>query len=131
MLGEVGLDGGARVRWPWEGRGLHPDFACLLVKEDLKEGENEENEEDEEMVVMQVDEMGQNVENGVDEDEERKEGNWNRLTPFKVSISHQKQIVLAQMEIAVELGVNISFHSVAAAGELTFNPVLLIQSPNY
>jgi len=41
---------------------------------------------------------------------------WNRLTPFKVSMAHQKAIAQAQMEVAVKNEVNISFHSVAAPG---------------
>jgi Tat protein secretion system quality control protein TatD with DNase activity len=49
--------------------------------------------------------------------EKSRPGKLNRLTPFKVSMAHQRAIVEAQMEIAVELGVNVSFHSVAAAGQ--------------
>jgi hypothetical protein len=135
MLGEVGLDGGARVRWPWKGRGLHPDFACLLVAENLEEEEEEEVKGEEEgLVITEVDEDGAKKRGSEEkqEDESRKEGNWNRLTPFKVSMIHQKEIVLAQLEIAVDLGVNVSFHSVAAAGESTSNsaPVLDLSATN-
>jgi hypothetical protein len=49
--------------------------------------------------------------------EEEQEEDWNRLTPFKVSMAHQKAIAQAQLEVAVDLGVNVSFHSVAAPGE--------------
>jgi hypothetical protein len=123
MLGEVGLDGGARMRWPWSGRGRHPDFACSSVAEGLQE----EEEAEDIMEITQVDEFGleERGRSVVGQFEEMKEGNWNRLTPFKVSMIHQRGIVEAQMDVAVELGVNISFHSVAAAGEwdrsTTFN----------
>ena len=80
MLGEVGLDGGARMRWPLSARHLS----------DVKAQKDSEDDE---------------------------QGEWKRVTPFKVSMNHQKAIVKAQMEIAIELGVNISFHSVAAAGK--------------
>jgi hypothetical protein len=76
MLGEVGLDGGARMKWPLAARHLYEE------KHPISE----------------------------------EEGEWNRLTPFKVSISHQRGIVEAQLSTAVELGVNVSFHSVAAPG---------------
>ncbi|KAK4689311.1 hypothetical protein P7C73_g773, partial [Tremellales sp. Uapishka_1] len=76
MLGEVGLDGAARVRWP----------------------HMSENE---------------------DEDGSTK----TRLTPFKTTMTHQISILKAQLEIAVELGVNISLHCVAAAGP-TFDVLL-------
>lgn len=82
MLGEVGLDGGARMKWPKSARHLYEEKYPLP---DAKEG--------------------------VEEDE------WSRLTPFKVSMEHQKMIVEAQLEVAIELGVNVSFHSVAAPGQ--------------
>jgi Tat protein secretion system quality control protein TatD with DNase activity len=50
------------------------------------------------------------VQDGLEED-------WNRLTPFKVSMAHQKAIVEAQLEVAIDLGVSVSLHSVAAPGE--------------
>jgi hypothetical protein len=40
-----------------------------------------------------------------------------KLTPFKTCMSHQKQWVLMQMQVAMELRVNISMHGVGAAGE--------------
>jgi Tat protein secretion system quality control protein TatD with DNase activity len=76
MLGEVGLDGGARMRWPPSARHLYEE------KYPTSEAE----------------------------------GDWNRLTPFKVSMEHQRAIVEAQIGVAVEQGVNVSFHSVAAPG---------------
>jgi Tat protein secretion system quality control protein TatD with DNase activity len=78
MLGEVGLDGGARMRWPKAARHLYEEKYP--------------------------------VQDGLEED-------WNRLTPFKVSMAHQKAIVEAQLEVAIDLGVSVSFHSVAAPGE--------------
>ncbi|KAE8542266.1 hypothetical protein D1P53_001040 [Cryptococcus gattii VGV] len=85
MLGEVGLDASARLRWPIEARSVWEE---MYGKAKNKNQEGEENGPEE----------------------------WKRLTPFKVPISHQRAILEAQMEIAIELGVNISFHSVASAG---------------
>ncbi|ORY35039.1 hypothetical protein BCR39DRAFT_573782 [Naematelia encephala] len=82
MLGEVGLDGGARLRWPINARHLY--------------------------VEKYPDDSGENSEEG-------HEG-WKRLTPFKTSMTHQRAIVEAQLEVAIELGVNVSFHSVSAPG---------------
>ncbi|ORX38041.1 hypothetical protein BD324DRAFT_624286 [Kockovaella imperatae] len=76
MLGEVGLDGGARLRWPTSARHLHPD-----AETDDREGDN-----------------------------------WNVLTPFKTSMAHQIAILERQFEVAIQHGVNVSLHSVAAAG---------------
>jgi len=76
LLGEVGLDGGARMRWPVLARHLYEE------KYPSTEGGEA----------------------------------WNRLTPFKVSMAHQRAIVEAQLGVAVKQEVNISFHSVAAAG---------------
>lgn len=81
MLGEVGLDGGARMRWPRSARHLYEEKHTP------------------------------SADDGVEADDE-----WTRLTPFKVAMSHQRAIVEAQLEIAIELGVNVSFHSVSAAG---------------
>jgi hypothetical protein len=53
--------------------------------------------------------------------EEEQEGDWNRLTPFKVSMAHQKAIAQAQLEVSVDLGVNVSFHSVAAPGKSSYS----------
>jgi Tat protein secretion system quality control protein TatD with DNase activity len=82
MLGEIGLDGGARMRWPPSARHLY---------EEKYPASGQEEEE------------------------------WNRLTPFKVSMAHQRGIAEAQMGVAVEQGVSISFHSVAAPG-MSFLP---------
>jgi len=82
MLGEIGLDGGARMRWPPGARHLYEE---------------------------------KYPPSGLEEEE------WNRLTPFKVSMTHQRGIAEAQMGVAVEQGVSISFHSVAAPGT-SFHP---------
>lgn len=89
MLGEVGLDASARLRWPIEARHVWEEMCGR--------GEANSREDDE----------------------------WKRLTPFKVPIAHQRAVLEAQMEIAIELGVNISFHSVASAGtSMTSSPLL-------
>lgn len=85
MLGEVGLDASARLRWPIEARDVWEELYGKREANSREDGDN-----------------------GSDE--------WKRLTPFKVPIAHQRAILEAQMEIAIELGVNISFHSVACAG---------------
>jgi hypothetical protein len=87
MLGEIGLDGGARMRWPPSARHLYQEKYPSSVQDDGQE--------------------------------------WNRLTPFKVSMSHQRGIAEAQMGVAVEQGVSISFHSVAAPG-MSFLPTAYI-----
>ncbi len=87
MVGEVGLDGGARMRWPVEARDLYPEKVHRGEMEDWKQGDGDGDEEE-----------------------------WKRLTPFKVSMAYQRQIVEMQLEVAIELGVNVSFHSVAAPG---------------
>jgi len=38
------------------------------------------------------------------------------LTPFRPSIDHQTRILKLQMDLAVELGINVSLHSVKAQG---------------
>ncbi|OCF61665.1 hypothetical protein L486_01323 [Kwoniella mangroviensis CBS 10435] len=85
MLGEVGLDGSARMRWPKKAKHLHPDYKDKSQKGEEGDGEEEEEE-------------------------------WKRLTPFKVPMSHQRAIVERQLDLAVELDVNVSLHSVACAG---------------
>ncbi|WVW86580.1 hypothetical protein I302_108630 [Kwoniella bestiolae CBS 10118] len=93
MLGEVGLDGSARMRWPKAARHLHPDYKH---DEDHQQKDDDEKSDDQE---------------GKQEEEE-----WKRLTPFKVPMSHQRALLDRQLDLAVELGVNVSFHSVACAG---------------
>jgi Tat protein secretion system quality control protein TatD with DNase activity len=44
------------------------------------------------------------------------EHDWRRLTPFKTNMQHQRRIMEMQMDLAIELGVNASVHSVAAPG---------------
>jgi hypothetical protein len=90
MLGEIGLDGGARMRWPPSARHLY---------EEKYPASGQEEEE------------------------------WNRLTPFKVSMAHQRGIAEAQMGVAVEQGVSISFHSVAAPGMSFFPTPLFLYDP--
>jgi Tat protein secretion system quality control protein TatD with DNase activity len=89
MLGEIGLDSQARMRWPTDPAAR--DLYAAYLGEKGKE---------------------------MDPYEETKDGEWKRLTPFKTDMKHQRRIVEMQMEVAVELGVNVSFHCVAAPGEL-------------
>lgn len=95
MLGEVGLDASARLRWPIQARDVWEDMYGKREANSRADGDSRSEE-------------------------------WKRLTPFKVPIAHQRAILEAQMEIAIELGVNISFHSVASAGTSMTSP----PSPN-
>lgn len=97
MLGEVGLDGGARMRWPNQARHMYPEQSRVSSETDISVREPAED-------------------SGEKEDEEE-DMEWKRLTPFKVSMNHQKEILRMQIEIAIELGVNVSLHSVQAAGK--------------
>lgn len=87
MLGEIGLDSQARMRWPTQ----------LAARQ---------------LYVEYLGEKGKM--NGPEEVDE--EGEWKRLTPFKVVMKHPRRIVEMQLEVAVELGVNVSFHCVASPG---------------
>ena len=91
MVGEIGLDGGARMRWPIAARQLYEERVPQPTEGDGEGGGGDG-------------------------------GAWKRLTPFKTSMAHQRAIVEKQLDVAVELGVNVSFHSVAAAGEAPFPP---------
>ena len=103
MVGEIGLDGGARMRWPSSARHFYPEKVPRkhsntgLGGREEKQGEEERREE-----------------------EEGEEG-WKRLTPFKTCMSHQKMIAERQLELAIKLGVNVSFHSVAAPGNCSIS----------
>ena len=88
MLGEVGIDGQARMRWPTQ------SAARALFEQ----------------------QYGPDKDKGK-RDEDDDELDWRRLTPFKTNMAHQKRILELQMEVAIDLGVNASVHSVAAPGE--------------
>jgi Tat protein secretion system quality control protein TatD with DNase activity len=90
MLGEIGLDGGARMRWPPAARHLY---------EEKYPPSGQEEEE------------------------------WNCSTPFKVSMAHQRGIAEAQMGVAIEQSVSISFHSVAAPGMSFCSTPLFLHDP--
>lgn len=109
MVGEVGLDGGARLRWPIGARHLYVE---KYPSGNLNGGRESDGQ------------VGEGVGGGEGEGGGEEEEEWKRLTPFKTNIQHQKEIVEKQMELAIELGVNVSFHSVSAAGEsLVFHPL--------
>lgn len=140
MLGEVGLDSSARLRWPVSARCLHPESACASVSEAIAEkskagagagaasrvNSNTDVEEGTDGDELERDGFKEPIAGASENRIEAKaavtggghqEEEWKRLTPFKVSMSHQRAILDAQLEVAVEMGVNVSFHSVAAAGE--------------
>ncbi|WRT69383.1 uncharacterized protein IL334_006367 [Kwoniella shivajii] len=110
MLGEVGLDGSARMRWPKKAKHLHPDYKDQHQHQDQNSGANVKS------LVDDGKEGGHEQKEAEEEEEGEGEEEWKRLTPFKVPMSHQREILDEQMEIAIELGVNISFHSVSCAG---------------
>ena len=88
MLGEVGLDGAARLRWPKDAQHLDPSVPNSPASTSgLTESAN--------------DQPG---------------ASGSRLTPFKTSMAHQRAVLDAQLDLAVAVGVNISVHSVAAPG---------------
>ncbi|TYJ56866.1 hypothetical protein B9479_002477 [Cryptococcus floricola] len=115
MVGEVGLDGSARMRWPGEAKHLHPDH------QDHPSHDKREKREDETPSCCSPPSRSaslrpKNEQEGKEEEEEEEEEEWRRLTPFKVPLPHQRAILLAQIDIAIELGVNVSLHSVACSG---------------
>ncbi|WVR08340.1 hypothetical protein IAU60_005393 [Kwoniella sp. DSM 27419] len=111
MLGEVGLDGSARLRWPKAARHLHPDHH---KRDDASKDTVEQT--DQPVKAGSSAAARDTTNNGGDADNGNEEDEWKRLTPFKVPMKHQRAILDLQMDLAVELGVNISLHSVACAG---------------
>ncbi|ODO07099.1 hypothetical protein I350_04468 [Cryptococcus amylolentus CBS 6273] len=91
MLGEVGLDGSARMRWPVGAKHLHPDY------QDRQPSHDHDEREDETPSCCSPPEQAAK---GEGEEEEE----WRRLTPFKVPLPHQRAILQAQIDIAIELG---------------------------
>ena len=116
MLGEVGLDGAARVIWPKEARGLYDEQTRTLRRGQSSSNSTPGNETGEQGTALE----------GGDGD-----GEWKRLTPFKISMDHQKKILRAQMKVAIEFGVPVSLHCVAAPGECCIVVSYLhLSSPN-
>ena len=110
MLGEIGLDGQARMRWPLAARHLHPESLPASV----------ESSEHDATSASQAHQTATEGAPAPGSWNDRAEGDppdeWRRLTPFKTSMEHQRAIVNAQVDIAVELVVNVSFHSVRGTG---------------
>jgi len=110
IVGEVGLDGGARVLWPKAARHLYDDAKRALradwrgVAAERRDGAVRGGQDG----AGKVEEAGPSSDNADDE--------WKRLAPFKISLAHQQTILRVQMEVAVELGVPVSLHCVAASG---------------
>ncbi|WVF68863.1 hypothetical protein IAT40_003636 [Kwoniella sp. CBS 6097] len=116
MLGEVGLDGSAKMRWPKAAKYLHPDHRDS-ESESMSKSKPADNQGEGDSASTQESKRNERSEQGEEnEEEEEEEEEWKRLTPFKVPMAHQRAILDLQMDVAVELGVNISFHSVACAG---------------
>ena len=104
MLGEVGLDGQARLRWPVGAKHIYDQM--------LPGKQSDES-------TVHAQESNKSGKDGSWNDRASgtaAEGDWSRLTPFKTSLQHQRAILEAQLEIAVKLGINVSFHSVASPG---------------
>lgn len=124
MVGEVGLDGAARVRWPVGGRRLY-DETTRSIRADHKDfqgmrrsvEENGVRTTEQKTPVEGTDIAGDEKSPKDNSDDNDDDDVWKRLSPFKISIEHQKAILRAQMEIAVEFGIPISLHCVAAPGQ--------------
>lgn len=126
MVGEVGLDGAARVLWPVSARGLYDEATRGLRLEgvgevdgvDYKQGQVQENDAKDGRTDSMND--GTNDDKAPTDPQTPADNNdeWKRLTPLKISMQHQRAILTAQMELAIELAVPVSLHCVAAAGTL-------------
>jgi len=126
MVGEVGLDGAARVRWPVGGRRLY-DETTRSIRADHKDFRGMKRSVEgngvrttERKTPVEGMDIAGHEKSSTDDDDENDNDNddaWKRLSPFKISIQHQKAILRAQMEIAVDFGIPISLHCVAAPGE--------------
>jgi hypothetical protein len=113
MVGEVGLDGGARVLWPKEAKHLYDE-----EKRRLRSDWRQVDTAREQGVGEGIPGAGSgDVDGG--SNTETDDDDWKRLAPFKISMAHQQAILKAQMEVAVDLGVPVSLHCVAAPGEYT------------
>jgi len=125
MVGEVGLDGAARVLWPVAGRRLYDETTRTLRADYVERAEGMEQGEGEVGTgAVSRGDTSEGGKGGRDQDNEAAhdvsapEGEeWKRLSPFKISMDHQKAILRAQMDIAVEFGIPISLHCVAAPGK--------------
>lgn len=114
-MGEVGLDGAARVLWPVRGKHLYDQDTRTLkigspsTSESMQERGEGQDGQDEAQVRKEEGEGEEHVPYGAEE--------WKRLTPLKISMEHQRAILRAQLEVAVEVGIPVSLHCVAASGE--------------
>jgi Tat protein secretion system quality control protein TatD with DNase activity len=102
MIGEVGLDKSFRVPFPG-----HKANHC---GEHAEEGPPSIAEAETAIAASEEDEVAKAT--GQFEAVKRTKS----LTPFRPSIDHQIRILKLQMDLAVELGINVSLHSVKAQG---------------
>jgi Tat protein secretion system quality control protein TatD with DNase activity len=99
MIGEVGIDRSFRVPFP----GSRPNQCQCEQEADVPKAEAT-------IAVSGQEELAEK--NGKTEEIKRSKN----LTPFRPSIEHQIGLLQLQMDLALELGINVSLHSVKAQG---------------
>jgi hypothetical protein len=108
VVGEIGLDGGCRVRWPKRAKGVYDRWTAGDLSATGSQAKLLE--------VTDLPIAGDDGNTSPGHNDETEALNWQALTPFKVSMKHQVAIAQAQLELAIEFGINVSFHSVSAPG---------------
>lgn len=102
MIGEVGLDRSFRVPFP----GHKADHCGEHAEEDAPSTAEAEAR----IAISGEEELAKNM------NQPELVGRSKNLTPFRPSMEHQIALLEMQMDLAVELGINVSLHSVKAQG---------------
>lgn len=108
VAGEIGLDGGCRVRWPKHATGVYDRWTAG--------GLSAAGSQTQPLEIKDLSTAGDDGNTSPGQNDDAEALNWQALTPFKVSMKHQVAIAQAQLELAIEYGINVSFHSVSAPG---------------
>lgn len=118
MVGEVGLDKAFRIPYP-----VQSSSSPFVTDDEVEqEGGNErvgaadgdEPEKDVARAGRAERTEGEGIQTDIDEGATKR----NTLTPFRPSMEHQLAVLDKQFEIALEMGVNVSVHSVKCQGGL-------------